>query len=198
LQTYEEHARTYIDTLPDEAMPSLLEWIDEALAGLDGSARILEIGSGPGRDADYIETKGYEVQRTDAAQAFIAHLQSQGHPARMLNILTDDIEGIYDLIFADAVLLHFTPDEVRQVLAKILAALRPGGRFAFSVKIGEGEEFTSRKLDSPRYFHYWLLPDLREILTGQGFTVVKASECADNRNDRPNWLYLIATKGTEK
>lgn len=59
------------------------DWIDTVLAGLPQDAKIPEFGSAFGRDADYIESKGYKVQRTDVTPGFVKLLQSQGHQAFM-------------------------------------------------------------------------------------------------------------------
>ena len=134
---------------------SVKDWIDASLALLTPSAHILELGSAHGRDADYIENKGFKIDRTDAAQAFVDYLKDQNKDARLLNALTDDYGGPYNMIYANAVLLHFTPEQTKAVLQKVHDALKPNGLFSFSVKIGDGSAWSEAKLNAPRYFTYW-------------------------------------------
>lgn len=132
--------------------------------------RILEIGSGTGKDAKYIASKGYPIELTDASQGFIDHLRTKGFEPRLLNAIEDELGENYDMIFADAVFLHFTEPELRLVLNKVHEALKPTGRLAFTLKAGEGEESTIRKMDGPRYFHFWLEDEITQILQETGFS----------------------------
>lgn len=188
LTAYNEHVQEYIDGTPQEVNGAVKIWIDEALQGFDKNAKILEIGSAFGRDADYIETQGYTVQRTDATPGFVEYLQSKGHNAFMLNVLTDELEGGQDLIFADAVLLHFTAEEVQGVLGKIRSALSDNGQFAFTLKKGNGEEWSDAKLGSPRFFRYWQPEEIEATVSDVGFSEVTVS------NNDPKWLHIHARR----
>ena len=74
------------------AMPdSVQRVLDRFAATLGAGARVLEIGSGPGRDALALEAAGLRVRRTDVTPGFVELLESQGHPADLLDPLTDDL-----------------------------------------------------------------------------------------------------------
>jgi SAM-dependent methyltransferase len=151
-------------------------WLDRTLALLSKNARIFEIGSGFGRDARYIESKGFTVQRSDATKAFVHLLQQEGYSADLFNVLTEDFSATYDLIFANAVFLHFTPSEFQKVLDKIHASLSPNGILSFTVKQGIGEEWTSAKVGHPRYFCYWCIDALESLLESKGFTMIESAK----------------------
>jgi len=108
LDSYERGADQYVAAMNPVVTGSLKEWIDAGLALLPAGAHILELGTGHGRDATYMEDKGFVVDRTDAARSFIEYLKTQGKTARLLNALTDDFGGPCDMVYASAVLLHFT------------------------------------------------------------------------------------------
>lgn len=191
LEAYEANVQAYIDGTPKTVDGQFKTWIDQVLTKLPPDARILELGSAFGRDADYIETKDFIVDRTDATKKFVELQRSHGHQSRALNAITDDLGVGYDMIFANAVLLHFTEDEVRSVFAKVLKSLKPNGIFAFSVKEGEGEEWSSAKLDAPRYFRYWKAKELEETITASGLQIEQIDEVkSDSRNVR--WIHVIA------
>ena len=84
LATYERAAQRYRDQSAP-AGQSLLEFLD-CVAQLVGSGEILELGSGPGREARYLERRGLRVIRTDATRAFVEMMRAEGFDARLLDI----------------------------------------------------------------------------------------------------------------
>jgi SAM-dependent methyltransferase len=176
LGSYELGIQEYIAGTEAHVSGHFKAWLDYTLTCLQPHSRIIEIGSGFGRDAKYIESCGFNVERTDATLSFVAFLQQEGYLARHFNILTDVFEAQYDLIFANAVFLHFTPQELEGVFGKILNALNRKGILAFSVKKGEGEGWTTAKLGRPRYFCYWTTESLCEKLKLAGFKALYTSE----------------------
>ena len=100
---------------------------------------MLEVGSGPGRDADFIESLGAKVRRTDATQTFLDLQAARGKHGERLNLLTDALGGPYDAILAMCVLVHIERAHTDRVLRKIRKALRPGGAFLVAVWEGTGE-----------------------------------------------------------
>lgn len=173
LRSYESGIQEYLN----EADVSVSEiWIDDTLSLLPPNARMIEIGSAFGRDAQYIESFGHSIERTDATASFVNFLQEQGYVARLFNILTDPFNAPYDLVFANSVFLHFTPQELEKVFEKIHATLNHNGVLAFSVKKGEGEEWLALGLGKPRYYCYWTADKLVEKLESAGFKVHSISE----------------------
>lgn len=195
VQSYDDHIQEYIDGTPQSVEGFVKDWIDNVLADLSQNAKILEIGTAFGRDADYIEDKGYKVERTDVTPGFVKILQDKGHQARILNAITDDLGSGYDLIFADAVLLHFTRDEVQRVVGKVYDALADGGRFAFSLKNGEGEEWSDTKLNAPRFFCYWTKEAIQPVLERAGFTSIQITDDhVSNVGSKAKWIHIVAVK----
>jgi SAM-dependent methyltransferase len=190
VQSYDTHIQEYIDGTPQIVEGFVKEWIDTALTDLPKDAKILELGSAFGRDATYIESKGYKVRRTDVTPGFVNLLQSQGHQASILNAITDDLGGPCDLVFADAVLLHFTREEAQVVINKAFEALSANGRFAFSVKQGDGESWSEDKLGAPRYFCYWTKDTIEPLVRQAGFTNIRISD--EHKGSNAMWLHIIA------
>ncbi|MEO0036026.1 MAG: hypothetical protein RLZZ501_2049, partial [Pseudomonadota bacterium] len=139
LDSYEQHVAEYVGGTTATVSGGVRDWIDAALEGLSPTARLVEIGSAFGRDAGYIQGKGYRIETTDAAEAFVAELRRRGFPARVFDLRCDRLEAGYDLILANAVLHHFPRAQLGAILADLAGALAPGGRLAFSLKRGAGE-----------------------------------------------------------
>jgi hypothetical protein len=79
LDAYESGLDEYLAAMIPSVQGAVKSWIDAGLALLPKHAHILEIGSAHGRDADYIESCGYAIDRTDAAQSFVNYMISRGH-----------------------------------------------------------------------------------------------------------------------
>ena len=193
IQSYNEHVEEYIKGTPQQVSGEVQAWLDENLKALAPNAKILELGSAFGRDADYIESRGFKVERTDASKAFVDYLRNQGRQARVLNALTDELGAGYDMIFANGVLLHFNRSDAEAAIDKICHALLSNGRFLFSLKRGDGEEVSSDKLGAPRYFCYWQLDEIKTVLERNGFLLVH-SDTADDPRPNVKWLFLTAIR----
>lgn len=198
LRAYEQHADGYAANSPQTVQGDLKAWIDGLLAFTPADARIFEIGSGTGKDADYIEDLGYKVERSDAAESFIGMQALRGKDVRQFNVLTDSFDDDrYDLIYANAVLLHFTPTEVSRVFDTVRAGLNRTGRFAFTVKTGEGDELTTRKLGAQRYFHYWPKEAITQAVLEAGFIAPAVDTMSDYRGSRRDWVRVVAFRGAD-
>ncbi len=197
LAGYNASVLKYIETSPQVVSPDLKTWINKNLRKLGKNPDILEIGSGSGKDAEYFASQGFNMQLTDASQGFVDYLNSRGMNARLLNALSDDLGKNHDMVFADAVFLHFTTAQLNKVLLKVFGSLKINGRVAFSLKIGSGDEITDRKLDVPRYFCYWDSEDITRLLNETGFTQIEIDSVDDYRGkDRNGWLLVDAVRST--
>ena len=187
LASYDARLDAYAAGTPDRVSGELGAWLDLAVDGLRPAARIREIGSGLGRDAAHLEAAGFRVCRSDASVAFTAHLRAQGFEVDLIDVLHDDLTAGWDLVVANAVLLHLTVPQCRVAVSRIHASLAGGGRFAFTLKTGNGSGWSSEKLGLPRFFTYWREPSIRAVLADAGFTAVEQSAGPGS-----GWLHLIA------
>jgi SAM-dependent methyltransferase len=187
LASYEAAAHRYRDhsVAPGESLLALLDRV----ARLVGSGEVLELGSGPGREALYLERLGLRVHRTDASRAFVEMMREDGFDARLLDIRTGDYGGPYAAIVANAVLLHLTRDEFSDALARARRAVVDGGLLAFTLKEGDGEAWSNAKLDLPRHFTFWREPPLRAVLHRTGWTVESVAHVAGRTEP---WLHVFA------
>jgi trans-aconitate methyltransferase len=185
LQTYQAAAGRYAERTPRR--PTADPFADRVLDLIRGT-EVLEIGSGPGWDADYLQARGCRVRRTDATPAFVEALRSKGHDATILDARTDDLGGPWDLIFANAVLLHLTRSEFSDFVGRARAAVSSDGLLAISLKEGDGEGWSQAKLDLPRYFVYWREDAVRAILQTAGWSI----EHLEHRQRREPVLFIIA------
>lgn len=133
-------------------------WLSDFAEALPAGARILELGCGGGRDAEAFQSLGFDITPTDGAAAMAAKAEERlGRPVRVMRF--DELADIcaYDAVWANASLLHVPRDALASVLARVFAALKPGGLHFANYKAGG----TAGRDSLGRYFNY---PD-RETLT---------------------------------
>ena len=184
INTYNLKANEYIEKTTSDI---LTNWLDKVISHCSKSKTIFEIGTGTGRDANYFESKDIKIIRSDVSQSFLDYNKSNGHEIIRFNSLNTFCVDKQDLIFANAVLLHFNNSEFVLALKNIYKSLNEEGIFAFSVKKGFGDEVISDKMNSPRYFNYWQESDLEKILKQNGFEV-----CSLESDEK--WIQVICKK----
>lgn len=170
-------------------------YLVKTLENLPKSARMFEIGSGYGRDAKLIRSLGYEIQVSDVAESFLEELSKDGFAPVKFDLIRDNFPSKYDYILANAVLVHFTKDEVKAAVKKVYNALNSGGVFAVSFKQrskgGEDWKANISGAAEKRYFSYWDVGEATTMLEETGFTVVS---CQQIGGIRACWLDIICKK----
>ncbi|WP_395349810.1 class I SAM-dependent methyltransferase [Variovorax sp. UC122_21] len=129
LRSYEASARDYDAIVADHPPPEIEDALRRMVACMPAGGSVLEVGSGTGRDADFVESLGVIVRRTDATQAFLDLQAERGKQGALLNVVTDPLGGPFDAILAMAVLIHVDRAQIAPVLRKVFDALAPGGVF---------------------------------------------------------------------
>ena len=188
LASYQTASQRYREQAGPQS-PAVVAFI-ERLASLVGTGHILELGSGPGREANYLETLGPHVTRTDATPAFVETMRTEGHEAKLLDMRTDDLGVGFDAIFANAALLHLSREEFANLLVRARRAVVDAGLVAFTLKEGDGEAWSNAKLDLPRHFTFWREPALRAALEASGWSVVTIDH-VEGRTEP--WLFVLAS-----
>jgi len=192
VQMYEGYARNYallIGSLPD---PNRRQWLERLSSEVGPAARVLEVGSGTGCDADFLDSLGVTVHRTDATQAFVEIQAERGRHADLLNVVTDDLvepgHTGYDAVLAMCVLIHVDRPQLPGVLAKIRAALRPHGLFLVSMREGEGDRV------SPTCFtSQWRPGEFERLVIEAAFDIEGTGRYVDCDGDV--WRTLLCRRG---
>jgi 2-polyprenyl-3-methyl-5-hydroxy-6-metoxy-1,4-benzoquinol methylase len=161
------------------------------LAEVVPAGQVLEIGSGPGWDADALEEAGLTVRRTDITQAFIDFQQARGKQVDRLDVINDDLDGPYDAVVTLHVLQHVEPRDLSAVLTKVAAALRPGGRFLVSIPLGEGAGWEVGESGTPYYRALWSAADFLASLGKVGLAPEWTERSVED--EERGWLCVLAS-----
>ncbi|RYC10787.1 class I SAM-dependent methyltransferase [Nocardioides zhouii] len=171
--------------------------LEELAAVLGAGARVLEIGSGGGRDALLMEALGLHVRRTDITPGFVTLLREQGHACDLLDPLVDDLsspDGPYDGVWANASLLHVRRGDLPVVLRRLAGVTQPGGVLRISVKEGDGDGWSTHgTVRNPRHFTYWRAAALEEVVAGAGWSAVPVRSGLEGTQGE-TWLELSAAR----
>ena len=128
---------------------------------LEPGSKILELGTGPGKDMDIL-LKNYRVTGSDLSPVFL-ELYRERQPDSNLILLdarTLEITDNFDCIFSNKVLHHLSKEELHLSLKKQAKLLNPAGLVMHSFWEGDREEILSGLR-----FIYYRLEDLRIIFS---------------------------------
>jgi SAM-dependent methyltransferase len=191
---YDANASAFISTTRDVDMSDMQRRFLAALPIVEGKpARILDAGSGSGRDALAFRLLGYEVEAFDASPAMVAATREHaGVQARQMRFEDFAWDHPFEGIWACASLLHVAAADLPAVIKRLAAHLTQGGALYLSFKLGTGErvkdgrQFTDRTEDS-----------LATLVKGCG--VLSQPDIWQSRDCRPDrasemWINAVVTK----
>jgi 2-polyprenyl-3-methyl-5-hydroxy-6-metoxy-1,4-benzoquinol methylase len=190
VESYEQIADDYaLETAGSGVLAGGLTQLAEAIPG----GHVLEIGSGPGWDADRLEDAELTVRRTDITQAFIDLQRGRGKQVDRLDAIYDQLGGPYDGVVALHVLQHVEPDDLPAVLSKVADALRPGGAFLVSIPRGEGAGWEIGESGSSYFRALWTEAEFVAALTRAGLTPTWTDRAVPD--EERGWLCVLAQTG---
>lgn len=158
------------------------------------SGKILEIGSGGGKDAAALMALGYDYIGTDASKGLIEIAQNHNPTAKFINMTVEDLDfpdNSFDGFWAAAVLLHIPKTDIDNALQSIKKQVRNSGVGFITLKEGDGEREDEK---TGRWFSYYHKDEFKEILVRNDFKIIKFDKKIDGRGDRPDWLMFFVEK----
>ncbi len=191
---YDRHANAFIATTRDADMSEARgRFLVAVPSRPEGPARILDAGSGSGRDALAFRLSGHNVAAFDASPAMVAATQAHASvPTRLMQFEDYAWEHPFEGIWACASLLHVAEADLAGVIDRLAAHLVPGGALYLSFKRGTGE-----RMKDGRRFTDMTAESLAALLDGCGaFSQPTIWESRDCRPDRASevWLNSVVKK----
>jgi SAM-dependent methyltransferase len=139
---------------------------DYLLKSMSGK-KILDVGSGPGRDGLFFKSKGLDVVCIDASEEMVEICKKNGLAAKKMDIENIDYpESTFDAVWAYASLVHVPKRRIYSVLARISEILKHDGLFFAGMVEGENESLHKSvgKPNGERFFALYQDTELQEIL----------------------------------
>ncbi|MCL6014190.1 MAG: class I SAM-dependent methyltransferase [Candidatus Thermoplasmatota archaeon] len=143
---YDAETSDFWDGFPEDI-------VQDFTRNLNGN-RVIDLGSGPGRDAIILRDAGLEVLCVDASEKMAEQTRKKGFTTiisdiRDLNIDLSDYEGVW----AYSSLIHISFEESRKLLMKLSENMKNGTIMLLGVIRGERNE--ERKLGDSNYIRYF-------------------------------------------
>ncbi len=191
LEYYEENAASFIEHTRDVPFE---ETQNKFMALIPDGGTILDFGCGAGRDTKLFLSKGYNVEAIDGSPK-LCKLTSEYTGIKVKNMLFQELDEHekYDGIWACASILHLPKNELKDVLLKMIEALKPGGYIYSGFKYGDFEGVKS----SGRHFTNFTEETFKTFIADiSNIELTDTWQTGDVRPGREDekWLNVIAKR----
>ena len=191
IDTYDRHAATYDEETRNfwEKFPST--FLDTFAA--EAQYRVLDVGSGPGRDALLLDSHGLEVTCLDASKSMVELCISHGLTAIEGDLLSLPFpDGSFDGVWSYTSLLHLPRIEAARAMLEMHRVLRANGVLGLGLIEGDTEEYRDNMGEGTmRLFTYFTKEEVESLLTLAGFTVLSFETITPGKR---RYLHFLARK----
>ncbi|MEK7464334.1 MAG: class I SAM-dependent methyltransferase [Patescibacteria group bacterium] len=169
IDTYNQIAEEYNDETTDfwERFPRTI--IDKFIGSVSG--KVLDIGSGSGRDGLIFKNRGLAVICLDASESMVKLSTQKG-----LSSIVGDFNSLpfpkesFDGIWAYTALLHIPKTGIDKPLDEISRVLKTDGVFGLGLIEGTTELYReSSGIGKPRWFSFYTKEEIVNLLNKHGF-----------------------------
>lgn len=173
IDTYDKLAKEYDDetknfwlNFPDTIITQFAEKI-----GTGG--KVLDVGSGPGRDALLLQDKGLKITCVDASSSMVKLCRDKGLETVKADLLSLPFEDeTFDGVWAYTSLLHIRKKNIDKAILEISRVLKRGGLFGLGLIEGSGELYReSAGVKKPRWFAFYTENEILNLLKRHGFNI---------------------------
>ncbi|KND50650.1 MAG: hypothetical protein ABA06_04285 [Parcubacteria bacterium C7867-001] len=172
IDTYNKMAKEYDDETVDfwERFPRT--FLDTFIE-LSGE-KVIDIGSGPGRDGLLLQQAAKEVVCIDASEAMVKLSSERGLKSVLAGFDSLPFENeSFDGVWSYTALLHIPKKSVDTPLQEVSRILKPSGIFALGLIEGDVEEYKeSSGVDMPRWFSFYQKDEVVDLCRKHGFEFV--------------------------
>lgn len=128
---------------------------------------ILEIGCGPGRDAQFFQSQGFQVLAVDNAPTMVKLTAEKGVTAQVLDCYElNQIDKTFDAIYTLNCLLHIPKKDIGHIFSLIATRLNRNGLMYLGLWSGENFEgiLEQDTYEPKRFFSFWETETLLEVV----------------------------------
>jgi SAM-dependent methyltransferase len=193
LETYNQYAQIYDDEVVAfwENFPK--DFVEAFVTGLSPK-RVLDVGSGSGRDALLLRDQGCDVVCQDGSESMVRLTNELGFESYLADFTEVDFPAhTFGGVWAYTSLIHIPKAEAAEVIRKLRTYIVPGGVFAIGVIEGESAGMVERSSmpDAARYFKNYSSSELRAMVEPLGFTLVREGRYKPGGKTYIHHLYCL-------
>lgn len=157
------------------------------------AGRLLEIGSGGGRDARELIRLGYKYTGTDISEGLLwqARKNNPGANFEHVSVYDLDFEKPFNGFWCAAVLLHIPRPRINEALQSIKSNIVKRGIGYIALKEGEGEAVTISppQEGGERFFTFWQNEEFKAVLDDNDYDIIRENRRPISENT--TWLSYI-------
>lgn len=196
VRSYDEVAQQYVESrnTPDYWLKELNLLREAVPAG-----KILEVGSGGGREAYFFKSYSYDYVGVDVSNGLIQIAQTKVPEANFVLANAYALpfpDNSFDGLWSAATLLHIPKSRINEALWEINRVLKPGAKAYLTLKQGESSQMIAEDYQEdgghrPRYFSYWQPEEFDHALRSNNFFTL---EFHTKETANTTWLCFLAEK----
>jgi SAM-dependent methyltransferase len=165
-ELYDAETRDFWDRFPLDIVRKFVELLP--------SDEILDLGSGPGRDAVILRNHGLNVTCVDGSENMVNMTARLGFNSVLSDLrVFDSPDKKYHGIWAYSSLIHLNFDEAKKLVGKLSDILKDGGVLFLGLIQGDGHDVINAAGSSfTRYFEYYHHEKIMALVENSSFRLV--------------------------
>lgn len=190
IETYNKYAKIYAD----RTFNVILQFQQTEFISLLPGKKILDIGSGSGRDAKHFKEEGMDVIGIDISDGLLEEAKKRASEVdfKKMDMLNMSFkENSFDGIWIAATLSDIEKKDAKRFLEDCKKILKEKGVIYISVKEGQGEKIEKKDYlgNEERFYSFYTKQELINLLEEIGFKILKSRKTEDMNN---NWIEVFA------
>lgn len=155
-------------------------------------SKVFEIGWWNGDDALIWKKMWYQIETSDGVPAFVEMQEAKWLTAHQFDLIDDAFptDDLYDIIYANAVFVHFAPMETMMIITELMDHLDSEWIIFFSVKKWEWSQLDTTKWFEKRY-HYYTPTMIEEMCEENGWELIDLKYPVDEK-----WIHCTISNGS--
>lgn len=168
---YDKETRNFWSDFPDTVITKFAEYL-----GQDN--KVLDLGSGPGRDGLLLKKKGLDIICLDASSEMVKLCKQKGLNAVEGDLLTIPFEdNSFNGVWSYTSLLHIKRNQIQDAIREIKRVLSPNGIIGIGLIEGTGELYReSLGVNMPRWFAFYIKKELEKIFNENDLEILYFEE----------------------
>lgn len=185
-QGYDEQTAGFWDKFPS----IMITQFQQRVVG-----RVLDIGSGPGRDGVILRNHGLKVVCLDAAREMVSMTGEKG-----LESVQADFQSLpfadqsFNGVWAYTSLIHDRKENLPHALQEIKRVLKHWGVFGLGIIEGNSEGYKCDERGYERWFAYYQWEEIKEMLTTAGFDTLYFGKFIAGKTTPKTYLNILARR----
>ncbi len=193
IDAYSQYAGAYDESVIEFWHKFPKEFIVRFVDQLPGK-RVLDVGSGSGRDALMLRDQNLEVICQDGSKSMVELTTALGFESHLAEFSQLNFPpASFDGIWAYTSLIHIPKTDAEAVIQKLRIMLRPRGTFAIGVIEGDGADMKEHRTmpGALRYFKNYTSDELRGMIEPLGFKLIFQNYYQPHTSVYLNQIYTL-------